>query len=90
MIVELGHAIYGQGVFWIGVTNFLGDVWRNIDDGANITFSNWASGYPTSNSDQSCATIGDNGFWYNNVCNGWTPLFFCGVPGDGGEAELVL
>ncbi|KAE9547066.1 hypothetical protein FO519_009722 [Halicephalobus sp. NKZ332] len=81
---SLYGVLHGYGVFWIGVTNLLGGTWKNIDDGSNITFSNWAPGQPTNDKNSSCAAIDTQGLWFNENCEA-APLFVCGVPSDGSE-----
>ncbi|KAE9547201.1 hypothetical protein FO519_009587 [Halicephalobus sp. NKZ332] len=89
-IAELWHSLYGSGSFWIGVTNVLDGVWRNIDDGTNITYSNWDTGYPVNNSDYACVHVTNTGVWINADCNKSRPLFVCGVFENENEKELVL
>ncbi|KAE9547564.1 hypothetical protein FO519_009224 [Halicephalobus sp. NKZ332] len=66
--------------FWIGVDNILGDGWRNVDDGSNIIFDNWAQNEP-SNDSNACVSVDKEGMWYNDNCSNNYP-YICGVSDD--------
>ena len=61
--------------FYLGIANTMGGVWKNVDDGQNITYANWASGEPKTDHSY-CAIMNGNGQWktswcysgYSNVC----------------------
>ena len=64
----------------------MGGIWKNTDDGTNITFSNWAVGYPDNSGNEACARITDTGVWVTSACSdNHPPRFLCGVHGDGSE-----
>ena len=68
---------------WIGVTNIVGGVWKNIDNGSNVTYFNWAPGEPQNNTYPLCVRIKTDGLWYSGPCYDWWSAYLCSVPGSG-------
>ncbi|KAE9546831.1 hypothetical protein FO519_009957, partial [Halicephalobus sp. NKZ332] len=66
--------------FWIGITSLLGGGWKNIDDGSNTTYFDWASGEPADSlGSNGCTSVDMEGLWYNDDCFNIYP-YVCEVP----------
>lgn len=57
----------------------IGGVWKNVDDGNNTVFFDWASGQPTTGIGYDCALMNAQGYWYTAGCNSYY-YFICGLP----------
>ena len=64
---------------YIGVTRLVGDVWKNVDDGRNTTFFNWAKKEPKNDTDINCVYMKPDGYWYSAQCRD-TWRYICGLP----------
>lgn len=67
---------------WAGVSNIMGGIWKNVDDGNNITFANWASGEPVNSSYPLCLCMLKSGLWRSLHCYE-SSYYLCAVPGSG-------
>ncbi|KAE9555544.1 hypothetical protein FO519_001215 [Halicephalobus sp. NKZ332] len=70
------------GGVWVGVSNMLDSVWKNVDDGSNATFFNWAPDALQGGTYPLCVYINNDGVWYSNYCYvGY--YYLCGLPESG-------
>ena len=67
---------------WIGITNIVGGVWRNLDDGKIPAFFNWASGEPKNVTYPLSAYMHGDGLWHTTHLYD-SGYFLCSVPGSG-------
>ena len=67
----------------------MGGVWRNVYDGSNTTYFNWAPGEPQNGNYPSCVRMKEDGMWYTGPCYDWWYGYFCGVPESGEPNEQV-
>ncbi|KAE9555546.1 hypothetical protein FO519_001217 [Halicephalobus sp. NKZ332] len=65
--------------FFLGVTDLFGGIWRNLDDGSEIAFTNWAPGFPPNSSDPLCVHINGDGLWRTENCV-VNYHYLCGIP----------
>ncbi|KAE9547845.1 hypothetical protein FO519_008942 [Halicephalobus sp. NKZ332] len=66
--------------FWIGVSDLSNGEWKNIDDGSNTTYFDWAPGEPSNSTGSTgCVSVDIKGLWHNDDC--FTSYsFVCEVP----------
>ena len=66
--------------FWIGVNNTNGAGWKNVDDGSDTFYFDWANGEPVNSTGSSdrCVSVDFKGFWYSEDCS-TKHFFMCGV-----------
>ena len=80
MISELIKRSYEASPYpYIGVTRLLATSWKNVDNGENITFSNWEKGQPNNDHSWNCVFLKPDGYWHAAECSGAWP-YICGIP----------
>ena len=79
MFLDLISAIYPNQRIWIGVTRLVGRIWKNVDDGENTTYFNWATGQPWTDPDHQCVSIDFQGYWYSGYGCDTYSQYVCGV-----------
>ncbi|KAE9555545.1 hypothetical protein FO519_001216 [Halicephalobus sp. NKZ332] len=67
-----------DGVY-IGVTNTFGGVWKTVDDGKNMNYTQWGPAEPKNGTDPLCAYFDTYGVWYSDYCYN-EHYYICGVP----------
>ncbi|KAE9555556.1 hypothetical protein FO519_001227 [Halicephalobus sp. NKZ332] len=65
--------------FFFGMTNMVGEIWKNVNDGSNMTFSNWITGSTPMGNYPLCAYLQGNGGWGSVHCH-YQLAYMCGVP----------
>ena len=83
MFLDIIKSVEGSsnGGFWLGATNMLGEVWKNLRDGSNVTFFNWAPGSPQNGLYPLCAYLQKDGLWRSDYCHK-SYYYVCGFPED--------
>ncbi|KAE9551067.1 hypothetical protein FO519_005734 [Halicephalobus sp. NKZ332] len=78
-ISELVHDTVGpDNYYWIGITEMVGGVWRNVDDGKEATYFNWEEHYPMDTPVWNAIHCNADGYWVNTDYH-TTPMYFaCG------------
>ena len=57
----------------------MGGIWKNIDDGQNATYFNWAAGQPWKDPDHQFVSIDSQGYWYSGYTSDQYFQYVCEV-----------
>ncbi|KAE9546749.1 hypothetical protein FO519_010039 [Halicephalobus sp. NKZ332] len=68
--------------YFIGVTNLVGGVWRNVDDGNLTNFFNWASKEPKNGILPLRIHMNKDALWRSDHFSSYC-RYICGIPGAG-------
>ena len=77
IFTDLVTSVAPNSWFYIGMTNSVGGVWRNIDDGQDATFFRWQNGPSWTPVYPLCAVFYSNGSWVGADCVA-NRYFICG------------